>query len=164
MNITVLNTSNQSARPIGVKPRCIVLHADASPSAKASINWIMDPTSDVSYHAIVERDGSITQLVPDDRKAWHAGVSSFLGITNVNDFSIGICLSNRNDGVEHYTPQAIGQAVELVAAKMRKWDIGLDGITTHEAVCRPMGRKTDPGVQFPLGGFITAVRLRLARP
>lgn len=164
MNITVLNTSNQNARPANVTPRVIVLHADASSTAKASISWIMNPDSDVSYHAIIERDGSVTQFVADERRAWHAGVSMFADVNNVNDFSIGICISNKNDGIEPYTPAAIAQAVELVAAKMRKWAIGLDGITTHEAIARPMGRKHDPGVLFPLGPFITAVRLRLAKP
>jgi N-acetylmuramoyl-L-alanine amidase len=162
--IEVKNTTNQSARPNGVRPRLIVLHADGAKSAASSINWIMNPVSDVSYHAIIERNGSITQLVPDEAKAWHAGVSMYAGVPGVNDYSIGICLSNRNDGLEPYTPQAVQQAVELVAAKMRRWAIGLDAITTHEAIARPMGRKSDPGVQFPLAQFITAVRHRLARP
>lgn len=164
MDIKVLSTSNQNDRPANVRPRLIVLHADASASHLSSVNWIMDPVSDVSYHAIVGRDGSITQLVADEKRAWHAGVSSFDGVANVNDFSIGICLSNKNDGMEPYTAKAIGQAVELVAAKMRKWLIGLDGITTHEQIARPIGRKHDPGILFPLQGFITAVRLRLAKP
>jgi N-acetylmuramoyl-L-alanine amidase len=119
--IEVKNTTNQSARPNGVRPRLIVLHADGAKSAASSINWIMNPVSDVSYHAIIERNGSITQLVPDEAKAWHAGVSMYAGVPGVNDYSIGICLSNRNDGLELYTPQAVQQAVELVAAKMRRW-------------------------------------------
>jgi N-acetylmuramoyl-L-alanine amidase len=166
MKLTVLNSPNQNHRPPGVRPRVIVIHADAAISKdhRSSINWIMNPAADVSYHAIIGRDGSITQLVPDDRRAWHCGVSSYGGVHDVNDFSIGICFSNLNDGAELYTAQAIAQGVELVAAKMRQFGIGLDGICTHEQIARPMGRKTDPGIQFPLQGFITAVRNRLSRP
>ena len=164
MTITVLNSPHQSGRPVGVRPRCLVLHADASPSHVSTIAWLLHPDSKVSYHAIVGRDGSLTQLVPDARKAWHAGVSSFGGVDNVNDFSIGICFSNKNDGMEPYTSQAIAQGVELVAAKMRQFGIGLDCLTTHEQIARPMNRKHDPGVTFPLAGFIMAVRNRLSRP
>lgn len=164
MKIEVKNSPHQSARPAGVKPRVIVLHADVAASHLSSINWIMNPDSKVSYHAIIGRDGSITQLVPDEKKAWHCGVSSWGGVPNVNDFSIGICFSNWNDGKEPYTPAAILAGVDLVAGKMRHWNIPPQNIVTHAAIALPKGRKTDPGPLFPLEGFMTAVRNRLSCP
>lgn len=160
--IAVKNSPNQSARTAGVVLRAIVLHADVASAAKISIDWLMRPEAKASYTVIVERDGSLTQLVPDERKAWHAGKASFLGRTDVNDFSFGICFSNRQDGVEPFTEAAIARGVEIVAAWMKKYPtIGLDGITTHEAVARPMGRKSDPGPLFPVAQFITRVRRAL---
>jgi N-acetylmuramoyl-L-alanine amidase len=163
MKLTVLNSPNQNHRPPGVRPRVIVIHADAAISKdhRSSINWIMNPAADVSYHAIIGRDGSITQLVPDDRRAWHCGVSSYGGVHDVNDFSIGICFSNLNDGREPYTPAAILAGVDLCVGKMKQWAIPPENITTHALIALPKGRKTDPGPAFPLDGFITAVRNRL---
>lgn len=163
MKLTVLDSPNQGPRPAGITPRCIVLHADAASAAASSIAWIMNPTSQVSYHAILERNGDVTQLVPDERRAWHAGKSSWAGLANCNDYAIGVSFSNRNDGLEPFDPRAIRVGVDLVAGYCRRWSIGLDGITTHEAVGRPMGRKTDPGPLFPLAAFITAVRASLSR-
>jgi N-acetylmuramoyl-L-alanine amidase len=151
---------NHSARPTGVKPRLIVLHADASPSHLSSINHILNPASDVSYHYIIARDGGITQLVPDAKRAWHAGISQFFGVPDCNDYSIGVSFSNKNDGVEQYDSRALAMGIELVASLMKAHGIGLDCITTHEAIARPMGRKTDPGPLFPLGWFLTAVRMK----
>ena len=59
----------------------------------------------VSSHLFIDRDGSITQFVPFDKKAWHAGVSNFNGRENCNEFSIGIELEG-TDELE-YTQEAI---------------------------------------------------------
>lgn len=163
MKLTVLNSPNQNARPAGVTPRCVVLHADAASSASASIGWIMQTVSQVSYHAIIERNGDVTQLVPPERRAWHAGISTWAGVTGCNDYSIGVCFSNRNDAIEPYDTRAVRVGIELVASYLKAFGIGLDGIVTHEAVGRPMGRKVDPGVLFPLSAFITGVRQQLSR-
>ena len=136
MKIEVKNSPHQGARPAGIAPSLIVLHADVAADHRSSVNWIMDPRSKVSYHAIIGRDGSVTQLVPDERRAWHCGTSSYGGVGDVNDFSIGICLSNWNDGKEPYTAAAILSAVELVAAKMRKWSMAPDATTIHCAVAQ----------------------------
>src|SRR5688572_23440724 len=156
MKLTVKQSPNCNARPVGVLPRLVVLHCDASASAAASVSWIMNPASQVSYHALIDRNGDITQFVPDEKRAWHAGKSAFFGIPDCNDYSIGISFSNKNDGIEPYDTRAIKSGVELVAATLKKWSLGLDAITTHEMVARPMGRKTDPGPLFPLAAFITA--------
>ena len=164
MNLTVLNSPNQSDRPASAKVKVLVLHGDVAPSAKSSISWLMSTDAQASYHYIIERNGDITQLVPESRKAWHAGTSSFFGQTNVNDFSIGVCFSNKQNGIEPFDARAIASGVELCAGIMRKHGIGLECVVSHEQIARPMGRKSDPTPMFPFGAFITAIRLRLSHP
>jgi N-acetyl-anhydromuramyl-L-alanine amidase AmpD len=141
--------------------RVIVLHADVAAKASISAAWLMKPEAQASYHYLIERDGGITQLVDPKLRAWHAGKSEFFGLSNVNDFSIGVCFSNKQDGIEPFTSEAITMGVELLVPLMKEYGIGLECVTTHEAVARPLGRKSDPGVLFPLAQFLTALRKRL---
>lgn len=161
MKITIDHSQHQGARPSNARPRLIVLHADVSGSEAGTIAWLKNPQSKASYHYLVHRDGSITQLVADDRRAWHAGTSEFFGTPGVNDFSIGICFSNRQDGKEPFDPRAISAGINLVSSLCRRYAIGPESITTHEAIARPLGRKSDPGPTFPLAPFLTGVRLAI---
>lgn len=77
-----------------ITPELIVIHYTAGASSTSSAEWCSNPSSHVSYHLIIDRDGSIIQLVPFNRRAWHAGYSFFSGRTDCNSFSIGIALSN----------------------------------------------------------------------
>ena len=160
----VKHSPHQSDRKQPAKIRVLVLHADVSGSAASSINWLMQSESQASYHYIIERNGDITQLVPEHRKAWHAGSSEFFGVPNVNEFSIGVCFSNKQDGIELFDSRAIKAGVELCAAIMRKYGIGLECVVSHEQIARPMNRKSDPTPLFPQAAFITALRARLSRP
>ena len=161
MKLQVLHSPNQNARPTGERPKVIVLHADVSATAQASAAWLMRPTTQASYHYLIERDGGVTQLVKPAMRAWHAGKSEFFGQQNVNDFSIGLCFSNLQNGVEPFTQKALDTGVELLVPLMKEYDIGLECVTTHEAVARPLGRKSDPSPLFPLAQFLTALRKRL---
>lgn len=154
--IVTKRSPNQSARPGGVIVSGIVLHADVSGSAEGSISWVMNPVSQVSYHAIIERTGVITELVDPQRRAWHAGVSEACGRKGCNDFTVGVCFSNRQDGREAFTADALAAGVQYVAALRRRFPaITLDRIWTHAQVARPEGRKSDPGPLFPLAEFLT---------
>ena len=99
----------------------------------------------VSSHLFIERDGSITQFVPFDKKAWHAGVSNFNGRENCNEFSIGIELEG-TDELE-YTQQQYDSLVEVSRELMVLYPlITKDNIVGHCDIAR--GRKTDPGKAF----------------
>ena len=67
----------------------------------ADLDWMGRAESQVSYHYLIGRDGAVYRLVPEDRRAWHAGASVWEGRANCNDYSIGIGLSN--DGRGSYT-------------------------------------------------------------
>jgi AmpD protein len=148
---------NQSARPAGTTVSCVVLHADAAPNAQQSIGWISNPDSKVSYHVIIDRNGDIYSLVPPTRKAWHAGVSTFMGVPNCNNYSVGVCFANKNDGKEPFTGEQYTAGATYVAGLMRTFPaITLDRITTHALVARPLGRKTDP-LKFDFPQFLKMV-------
>lgn len=78
-----------------MRPEFIVLHDTASGLSDSSpISWLTNPASKVSAHVVIGRDGKITQLVPFDVKAWHAGQSIWRGRPLLNGFSIGIEIVN----------------------------------------------------------------------
>ncbi len=75
-------------------PRFLVMHYTAGSSAESSIRWLTNPDARASAHLVIGRDGSTTQLVDFNRKAWHAGQSQWRGIQGLNGHSIGIELDN----------------------------------------------------------------------
>jgi N-acetylmuramoyl-L-alanine amidase len=90
-NIEFKRSPNQSGE---ITPEYLVIHYTAGRSAASSINWLLDPLAKASAHLLISRDGSITQLVAFNRKAWHAGVSRWAGRDGLNGFSLGIELDN----------------------------------------------------------------------
>jgi N-acetyl-anhydromuramyl-L-alanine amidase AmpD len=98
---------------------------------------------------VVDRDGTVVQMVPLTERAWHAGVSSFDGVDGVNDYSIGIEMTNMNDGKDPY-PEAQYKAVAEIIRRCRQhYDIPNNRIVSHAEVALPPGRKTDPkGFKF----------------
>lgn len=149
MKIREASSPNWNERPRGVTIDGIVLHADSAGNASSSVSWIASAKSKVSYHALVDRDGTVWTFVPTEKRAWHAGVSTFKGRGNCNDYCVGLSFANRNDGKEPYTDAQYEAGAKLAASWMLKHrGITLDRITTH-AIVSP-GRKTDPkGFDLP---------------
>lgn len=152
---------NHSARRSPVY--AIVLHADASSRVESSLDWVRRPESKVSYHVIIGRNGKVFHVVNPDRKAWHAGVSSMDGVPNVNEFSVGVCLSNRNDGTEPYPVTQLGAAADVCAVLCGAYGIPVARITTHAAIAPT--RKTDPrGLDLAAFRAMVEARLTVGRP
>lgn len=105
---------------------------------------------EVSSHVLIDREGSITQFVPFDQRAWHAGVSRYGERENCNDFSIGIELEGTDDCP--YTQQQY-TTLALVAAQLLLSYPALqaDKIVGHCDIAPE--RKTDPGPSFDWGYF-----------
>lgn len=78
----------------GLGARFLVMHYTAGTTAAGAINWFTKPEAKASAHLVIDRDGSITQMVKFDRIAWHAGVSQWGEIKGLNGHSIGIELVN----------------------------------------------------------------------
>lgn len=105
---------------------------------------------EVSSHLLIERDGAVTQFVSLADRAWHAGVSSFEGRENCNDFSIGIELEGCD--TEAYTDAQYAALAAITGELMRAYPaITRDRITGHSDIAP--GRKTDPGPAFDWAHF-----------
>ena len=120
--------------------RLIVLHCDASPSERATLSWLANPASKVSYHALIHRDGWVSRIVPDERRAWHAGKSRWQDIADVNGASLGLAFANRHDGKEPLTSAQVDIAQAVVQYWRQRYDI--DAIVGHRDVAPQ--RKSDP--------------------
>ena len=91
-NVTRVNC-DKNRTPL-VAPDTIVMHYTGGGDARSSALYLADPATKASAHVVVARDGQIFQLVPFDKRAWHAGASALAGREHVNAFSIGIELAN----------------------------------------------------------------------
>ena len=119
----------------------IVLHATEDLGSDArSIIHMRSPRSRVSCHLFVARNGRVTRLVGDHRRAWHAGISRWRGTTDVNSITLGIEIANRNDG-EPFTDAQYERVAQIVAHYCEQ-GLSLDDVVSHGAIAQ--GRKTDP--------------------
>lgn len=104
-----------------ISQRWLVMHYTAGGSASESINWLANPQAKASAHVVIAKDGSITQMVPFNVIAWHAGKSTWKGVTGLNGHSIGIeldgfgFLGNAGPGKWKFGGRAIPDADVLVA-------------------------------------------------
>jgi N-acetylmuramoyl-L-alanine amidase len=71
-----------------------MLHCTGTRSAGEAVARLCDPAAKASAHYVVDEDGGVVRLVAEERRAWHAGVSYWRGMTGLNDRSIGIELVN----------------------------------------------------------------------
>jgi len=118
-------------------------------SGEAACERLRDERGKVSSHYLVYEDGRIDQLVPEVRRAWHAGISSWKGETDINSRSVGIEIVN--PGHEFGYRDFPGTQVEAVIALCRdivaRHAIPPDRVLGHSDVAP--GRKLDPGERFP---------------
>ncbi len=141
----------------------IVLHATHSATLLKALGWFFfcRPPNRISTHYLISRSGIIFQMVPDDKRAWHAGVSRWGSIEDVNSHSIGIefqC-AGKGDVYEPFTKEQIQSGIELCHRLVNRYHISPENIVGHEHVAPE--RKTDPGSGFPWHLF---VRNHLADP
>lgn len=99
----------------------------------------------VSAHLLIDRAGAVTQFVPFHRRAWHAGVSSFAGRENCNDFAVGIELEG-TDTASYENAQYERLAKVLRALFLRYPQLSPSRVVGHAEVAPT--RKTDPGHAF----------------
>ena len=94
MKIRSLPSPNCDDRPAGVRPEILVLHYTDTNTLDETLAILVDPAREVSAHYVVAEDGTVVSLVPEDRRAWHAGKASWRGMPDVNARSIGIEIQN----------------------------------------------------------------------
>lgn len=149
--IASVPSPNHSERRGVQQPNMIVLHYTGMPDADAALRRLCSPTSKVSAHYVVFEDGRIVQCVPENRRAWHAGVSHWDGIADINSHSIGIEIANA--GHDHGYPDFPAAQIDAVVALCRdiavRHRIDAKRVLGHSDVA-PL-RKQDPGEKFPWG-------------
>lgn len=154
-----VRSPNQGMRPEGAQVSLVVVHNISLPPGEYGGDWVerffvnrLDAQAhpyfatiaelQVSAHFFVRRSGRVVQFVGCDRRAWHAGQSSWRGCGNCNDYSVGIELEGCD--AEGFTPEQYEALWDLVDALRQRYPIA--AIAGHSHVAP--GRKTDPGPHF----------------
>ncbi len=132
-----------------VVPDMLVLHYTGMRTGEEAIARLRDPEARVSSHYVVEEDGRLFGLVPEERRAWHAGVSFWRGETGLNHRSIGIEIVNPGHefGYRPFPAAQIATVIALLTDIRERWDIPDSRIIGHSDIAPD--RKTDPGELFP---------------
>jgi len=128
----------------------ILLHYTGMQTGEAALERLTTAASKVSAHYVVFEDGRIVQCVPEDMRAWHAGVSSWAGETDINSRSIGIEIVNPGHefGYSEYPLRQIAAVIALCKTILtRRGPISADRVLGHSDVAPR--RKQDPGEKFP---------------
>lgn len=139
----------------------LVLHYTGMPDAASAINWLANPESKVSAHYVVTEDGQVIRMVPEDKRAWHAGKSHWRGMSDINSASIGIEIVNPGHewGYRPFPDTQMRSLVPLVNDIVQRYGITRGNVVGHSDIAP--ARKQDPGELFP---WATLARLRLALP
>ncbi|MBL8772721.1 MAG: N-acetylmuramoyl-L-alanine amidase [Phenylobacterium sp.] len=147
MNLIEAPSPNFDART--APPSVLVLHYTGMKTGEEAIARLRDPEARVSAHYVVEEDGRVFRLVPEERRAWHAGVSFWRGRRGVNADSIGIEIVNPGHewGYRAFPEAQVAAVIELVADIRSRWTIEDRDIVGHADVAP--ARKEDPGELFP---------------
>lgn len=126
-----------------------VIHYTEMKPVGAAIERLTDPAAKVSAHYLITEEGGVIRLVPEDKRAWHAGASYWRGIPDVNSASIGIELDHPGHGLGYrgFAEAQIDALIPLLARIVKQYDIPRANVVGHSDVA-PM-RKVDPGELFP---------------
>jgi len=142
----VFPSPNHGAR--GKPVSALILHYTGMPTAESALELLCSPIREVSAHYFVEEDGRVLQLVPEERRAWHAGVSWWAGEADMNSASIGIEIVHPG----HIEPRPFTDAqIEAVTVLSRdiceRRRIAPERVLAHSDIAPR--RKIDPGEFFP---------------
>jgi N-acetylmuramoyl-L-alanine amidase len=129
----------------------LLLHYTGMPSTPDAIERLCDPDAKVSSHYVVDERGNVLQLVPETRRAWHAGLSSWEGESDINSRSIGIEIANpgHSYGYPDFPEDQIAAVISLCRDIVARHRIRADRVLAHSDVAPQ--RKLDPGEKFPWG-------------
>lgn len=179
MNLIDHPSPNHSPRKPGVRVDTIVIHHTGSSDAHSALSWMKNPESKVSAHYLIGAYGHVYRLVPENRTAWHVGVSCFpwddpMEKRSLNLNSIGIELVNPGDGTTPFTESqylALGELLPPVCARLGVNVLVRPTERLHERALPVYifghrdvapGRKTDPADNFDWGRVRAALSGRVA--
>ncbi|MDB5375055.1 MAG: N-acetylmuramoyl-L-alanine amidase [Belnapia sp.] len=153
MRIHETPSPNQDARPAGQPVDTLVLHYTGMQTGAAALARLRDPGAKVSSHYLVEEDGAVFRLVPEDRRAWHAGVSHWRGRAGLNDTSIGIEIVNPGHewGYRPFPALQMAAVCDLCLAILGRHPVAARDVVAHSDIAPD--RKQDPGELFDWEGL-----------
>ncbi|SDG43040.1 N-acetylmuramoyl-L-alanine amidase [Limimonas halophila] len=149
MRVIEAPSPNHEPRAAGVPLDTVVVHYTGMPTAAQAIDRLRDPAAKVSAHYLIETGGRVLRLVPEGRRAWHAGVACWQGLSDINSRSIGIELVNRGHawGYHPFPESQLESLRVLLADILARYGIPPARVLGHSDVAPE--RKTDPGELFP---------------
>jgi len=127
------------------KPNFVILHYTAQDSLAQTIKTFTLVRPQVSAHYVVAKDGKIVHMLNDYLRAWHAGISKWGSISDMNSCSIGIEIDNK--GNEPFAPAQMKSLLLLLAQLKKQYNIPTANFIGHQDIAP--ARKPDPGVFFP---------------
>jgi N-acetylmuramoyl-L-alanine amidase len=127
------------------RPGYVIIHHTSSDTAARAIRILTDPSTRVSAHYLIGRDGRLVQFVEERSRAWHAGDSRWGGNADINSISIGIELDNT--GFEPFAEPQIRALLALLSQLRERYKIPAANHIGHGDVAP--GRKVDPSRHFP---------------
>jgi len=147
---------NHGERRGGGTVDLLVMHYTGMPSVSAALARLCDRAAEVSAHYLVGEDGHIWQLVPEHRRAWHAGRACWRGEPDVNSRSIGVELANPGHawGYRPFPAAQMAAALALAQGIAARHRIPARNVVAHSDVAPD--RKEDPGELFPWPAFAAA--------
>jgi N-acetylmuramoyl-L-alanine amidase len=127
----------------------LLFHYTGMPDAESAMRLLTTVEGKVSSHYTIDEDGTIYMHVAEDKRAWHAGVSSWGGASDINSRSIGIEIVNPGHdwGYRPFPPAQIASLTDLSLGILKRWPITPARVLAHSDVAP--GRKIDPGELFP---------------
>ncbi|MBB4953200.1 N-acetylmuramoyl-L-alanine amidase [Agrobacterium vitis] len=144
----VVVSPNHGERVDGAVPDTLILHYTGMPSEEAAVSWLCNAESQVSSHYLVRENGDVVQMVPESRRAWHAGKSFWAGLSDINSRSIGIEIANAgHPSLPDYPEKQIESVAQLCLDCAKRWSIAPERVLAHSDIA-PV-RKVDPGEHFP---------------
>lgn len=161
IGLTIIDAPSPNFDERALRVSMLVLHYTGMESGDAALQRLRDPQAKVSSHYLVEEDGTILRLVPEDKRAWHAGASHWRGTADINSASIGIEIVNPGHefGYRPFTDAQIAALIPLVADIKQRHGITRGNVVGHSDIAP--SRKRDPGELFP---WYQLAKLRLALP
>jgi AmpD protein len=164
----IVDSPNQDERPEGAQVTLVLLHSISLPPGQYGGDAIerfftnrLDPAEHpyfgeirdlkVSAHFLVRRDGEVVQFVPVEKRAWHAGASTWRGRPRCNDFSVGVELEGTDE--DAFTDAQYAALERLVRELRRRHPLA--DVAAHSDVAP--GRKTDPGAGFDWPRFLRSL-------
>lgn len=137
---------NHNERPRAISS--IILHYTGMPTAQSALDLLCNPVAEVSAHYFIDEDGAVLQLVPERRRAWHAGRSFWGGESDVNASSIGVEVVHPGHADPRpYAKRQIEATAALVSDICARQAIRPERVLAHSDVA--VSRKIDPGEFFP---------------